>query len=135
MGIFNFFKSSSDKGQFVSEREFINNREKQLQMTPHTLKQLRDMDISEDMELKLEYFFYTNTREKAAKLAVEMESLNYSVQHGVAAGNSKQFVITGWTTGIKMTEAMLKQWTKEMCELGYKFDCDLDGWGTDPNQE
>ncbi|MBL7829785.1 MAG: hypothetical protein JNK41_02060 [Saprospiraceae bacterium] len=33
-----------------------------------------------------------------------------------------------------MAEEVVKQWTKKMCELGYKFDCEFDGWGTDPNQ-
>ncbi|MFC3562039.1 ribonuclease E inhibitor RraB [Pedobacter jamesrossensis] len=37
-------------------------------------------------------------------------------------------------TKMKMTDEVVKQWTKQMCELGYKFDCEFDGWGTEPDQ-
>jgi regulator of RNase E activity RraB len=34
-----------------------------------------------------------------------------------------------------MDDGTVQSWAKEMCELGYKFDCDFDGWGTTPNQD
>ena len=46
----------------------------------------------------------------------------------------KIFVITGWTSPIKMDENTVLNWTKDMCEVGYKYDCDFDGWGTNPDQ-
>jgi regulator of RNase E activity RraB len=58
-----------------------------------------------------------------------------SFRHGVSAGSEKLFMVTGWTTIMKMENEILKNWTKQMCELGYKFDCDFDGWGTTPDQE
>lgn len=135
MGIFNFLKQKSNDGKFIDENAYKSTLEKQLKMTPQTLDQLRKLNVSEERELKLEYFFYTNTLEKAGQLATEIEKLNYSVKHGISAGDKKLFIITGWTTKMKMADAVVKQWTKEMCELGYKFDCEFDGWGTDPDQE
>lgn len=134
MGLFDFLKPKSNNGQFVSESAFNINRDRQMQMTPQTLDQLRNLNVTADKELKLEYFFYTNTAEKAENLATEIEKLNYTVQHGVSAGDKKLFIVTGWTTKMKMADEVVKQWTKQMCELGYKFDCEFDGWGTDPNQ-
>lgn len=134
MGLFDFLKPKSNNGQFVSEIAFNNNRDKQMQMTPQTLDQLRKLDVTADKELKLEYFFYTNTAEKAEKLAAEIGKLDYTVQHGVSAGDKKLFIVTGWTNKMKMADDEVKQWTKQMCELGYKFDCEFDGWGTDPGQ-
>ena len=61
MGLFDFLKPKSNNRQFVSESAFINNRDKQMQMTPQTLGQLRKLNVTADKELKLEYFFYTNT--------------------------------------------------------------------------
>ena len=135
MGIFDFLKPGSNDGQFVSESSFKNNRAKQMQMTPQTLAQLREMKVTEDKELKLEYFFYTNTDIKAERLATEIGNLNYSVEHGVSAGDKKLFIVTGWSTKMRMTDDVVKQWTKKMCELGYKFDCEFDGWGTTPDQD
>ena len=135
MGLFDILKPKSNNGQFVSKTTFSNKRDKQMQMTPQILGQLRKLNVSDDRELKLEYFFYTNTAEKSEHLATEIGKLNYTVQHGVSAGDKKLFIVTGWTTKIKMSDEVLKQWTKQMCELGYKFDCEFDGWGTEPDQE
>lgn len=135
MGLFDFLKSKSINGHFVTETAFNNNSEKQMQMTPQTLEELRKLNVSVDKELKLEYFFYTNTADKAEQLAIEVAKLNYSVQHGISAGDKDLFIVTGWTIKMKMTDDVVKQWTKQMCELGYQFDCEFDGWGTEPDQE
>ena len=133
MGFFDLLKPKSNS--FVTEKAFNDNCKKQMQMSPMTLKQLRNLNVTEDKELKLEYFFYTNTNEKAEQLAKELEQLNYEVKYGVSAGDKKLFIITGRTTKIKMSEDLVTKWTKEMCERGYKFDCEFDGWGTEPNQD
>ena len=135
MGLFDFFKSKTNNSQFVNETEFISNRDMQLQMTPETLDQLRKLNVTPDNELKLEYFFYTNTAEKAEQLATEIAKLNYTVSHGESAGDKNLFLVTGWSTKMKMNDNVVKVWTKQMCELGYKFDCEFDGWGTGPDQE
>ena len=135
MGFFNFFKTKCNNGKFVSEKAFSENCENQILMTPQTLSQLRELNVTEDKELKLEFFFYTNTADKAEQLALEIQKLNYSVQHGISAGDKNLYIITGWTDKMKMSNEVVKQWAKQMCELGYKFDCEFDGWGTEPDQD
>ena len=61
--------------------------------------------------------------------------LNYSVDYKVSSSNPKLFIISGLTTKIKMSDENVKIWVKQMCELGYKFDCEFDGWGTDLEQD
>lgn len=135
MALFDFLKPKQNgNNQFVTEQAFKSNLTKQMQMTPQTMAQLRKIDVSADKELKLEYFFYTNTADKAKLFADEIGKLNYEVTYGQSAGDKKSFVITGWTTKMKMQDNVVANWTKEMCELGYKFDCDFDGWGTSPDQ-
>jgi regulator of RNase E activity RraB len=135
MGLFDFLKPKTNIRQFVSESRFNTNRDKQIQCSPQILEQLRELNVGVEKQLELEYFFYTNTIEKAKQLADEIQKLNYSVNHSVSAWNEKLFVVMGWTTKMRMSEESIKQWTIQMCELGYKFDCEFDGWGTDPNQE
>lgn len=135
MVLFDFFTSNPSNGQFVSESAYSKNKDKQMQMTIQTLDQLRKLNVSSEKELKLEYFFYTNMEDKAEQLANEIGKLSYQVKHGISAGDKKLFVITGWTTKMKMADQVVKQWTKEMCELGYKYDCEFDGWGTNPEEE
>jgi len=135
MELFDFFTTKQNgNGQFVSEQQFKSNTTRQMQMTPQTMKQLRKIGVTADKELKLEYFFYTNTDDKAKIFETELEKLNYSVSYGQSAGDKKLFIVTGWTTKMKMANEVVVNWTKQMCELGYKFDCDFDGWGTSPDQ-
>ena len=135
MGLFNIFSKKTDNGQFVSSDSLENKITKQLQMAPKIMEQLRKLNVTSDKELKLEYFFYTNTAGKAQVFATELKKLKYEVKYGVSAGDKKLFVVRGWTTKIKMADEVVIEWTKQMCEFGYKFDCDFDGWGTEPDQK
>jgi len=132
MGIFSFFSSAPKK--FVTQESFEKNLSSQLAMSPQTVAQLRNLNVTPEKELKLEFFFYTNTPEKAAALASDLTNKKYKVEHGPSASNKKIQVITGWTEKIGMSDANVAAWTKEMCELGFKHDCEFDGWGTNPQQ-
>src|SRR5207249_3200677 len=99
-----------------------------------TIELLREIDVPIEKERKVEFFFYTNTTDKAEELAKELEKLNYETSHGKSSGDGKSFIVTGITTKMKMDDEIIANWAKEMCELGYKFDCDFDGWGTSPDQ-
>jgi len=78
---------------------------------------------------RLEFFFYTDTVEKAVALAAELKNKDYEVDHGPSVSNAKVQLITGWTAEIAMSDTAVLDWTREMCTLGFKHDCDFDGWG------
>ena len=132
MGFFDLF--SSKPKRFVSERSFRENFAKQSKMTPMTLAQLRKLDVTAETELKLEYFFYTDSTDKAELLAGDLKAKGYSAEHGPSASDKKVQIITGWTSKMPMGEKIVAAWTQEMCELGFAHDCDFDGWGTTPKQ-
>jgi len=134
MGLFDIFKKNND-GQFVTEQQFRSSTDRHVALAPQTLKQLRELDVTDDKELKLEFFFYSNTIDKVKNLSEELKKMNYEVEFGQSQGDKKLFISTGWTAKMKMDNGTVKTWTKEMCALGYKFDCDFDGWGTTPDQE
>jgi regulator of RNase E activity RraB len=134
MGLFDVFKKNN-KGQFVTEGQFKSNSDKQVELAPQTLQQLRELGVTADKDLKLEFFFYSNTIDKVEKLSDELKKMNYEVQFGQSQGDNKLFISTGWTTKMKMDNGIVTSWTKEMCDLGYKFDCNFDGWGTTPEQD
>jgi regulator of RNase E activity RraB len=132
MGFFDLF--SSKPKRFVSEGSFRNKRAKQIKMTPMTLAQLRKVKVTKETELKLEYFFYTDSSEKAASLAADLKAKGYDVESRTSVSDKKEQLITGWTSKMLMSESVVLTWTKEMCELGFSHDCDFDGWGTTPKQ-
>ena len=131
MGLFDFFKANKE---FIPEDTFEKILSNQETITPKVVEQLRNIGITEDKSLKLEFFFYTNTNDKAKELALELEKLNYEVYYDTSAANKKVFVITGWTTQMLMDNDIIVKWAEKMCEIGYTYDCEFDGWGTTEDQ-
>lgn len=127
--MFNIFKGNK---QFVSDNEYRKNLAAQLNLSPQTVAQLREYGVTENTKLKLEYFFYTDKPEKAVSLAQSLENLGYSVEYGESVNDNKLQIITGWTAPITVETGIVLEWTEYMCKLGYEYDCDFDGWGTNP---
>lgn len=128
MGLSDLF--SRQPKRFVSQKAFENNLAKQMNLTPQTLQQLRTYNVTPEKQRKLEFFFYTDTAEKAAALTVALGNKSYEVEHGPSASNPKIQIIRGWTAEITMSDNAVLDWTKEMCTIGFAHDCDFDGWGT-----
>ena len=130
--MFEFLKGKPKK--FMNEQRHKKNLSSQLAMSPQTVEQLRGYDVTEEMFLKLEFFFYTNTQDKAAALNAKLTSMGYQADYGVAAGNKKLQIVTGWTSPIQMSTNTIVEWTKQMCIVGFEHDAEFDGWGTNPKQ-
>ncbi len=118
----------------MDELSHKQNLASQTQMTPQTMSQLREHGVTDSSELRLEFFFYTDEQSKADDLLTAVKSLEYSAEAGLSAGDDGLYLVTGWTTKIKMSTEEVLNWTKSMCKLGYEHDCEFDGWGTNPKQ-
>jgi len=127
-------KQGGRDGRFQTDEAYTQDRAKQLAMTPQTLAQLRKYDVTDQTQLKLEYFFYTNTKEKAAALAQKLADMGYTGSYDHSASDKKQYVVTGWTSRMMMDDQTVLDWTGRMCDAGHEHDCDFDGWGTNPKQ-
>ena len=121
-------------GPFQTAEVYTQNRARQLTMTPQTVAQLSQYGVTGESQLKLEYFFYTNTKEKAAALVQALAALGYTGSYDHSASDKKQFVVTGWTSRMKMDNQTVLDWTGRMCDAGHEHDCEFDGWGTNPKQ-
>ena len=132
MGIINFHTLKNKR--HVSEESFRTNAQRQAAAAPQVLGILKQHSLSDTNLRCLEFFFYTNTIEKAKSLAAELKKKEYTVAYREAGYPKNQFVITGWTRKISIEDNTLSDWVKDMCELGYKYDCEFDGWGTDVDQ-
>lgn len=133
MGLFNFFKGDN---RFVTEKQYNDNVSRQKKMNAQTIEQLNKYGVTDSSELKLEFFFYTNEQDKASNLAIELKKLNYEIEKAdTAAGDKKQWVVSGWSTKMKTDLTTVTKWTTEMCKLGFDHDCDFDGWGTLPDRD
>ena len=128
-----FFVISGCKNKrFISEEQHEKNLFMQLEMNEETLKQLSLYGIFEGTKLKLEYFFLTDTKEKAEDMNEELREMGYR-KNGLFIENGF-WVITGWTQKIRMNKETINSWSWEMCELGYENDCKFDSWASFPGQ-
>jgi hypothetical protein len=133
--LFGCSKGDGDKPErYVSESVFRENLAKQTTMSPQTVAQLRKHGVTDQANLKLEFFFYTDKEAKGQALAKALGELRYQVECSPAAGDTRLVLVTGWTTPINMSEGSVVAWTEKMCRLGYEHDCEFDGWGTNPSQ-
>lgn len=127
MEILSFLNVKKQK-RYVSENDFAANQIRHVKQATESLVSLRDVAVEEEDEFKIDYFFYTDTLEKAQKLEEEIQSMNFIVNYGPASQNKNLFAISGRTLEIKMMHESLSKWVSEMCELGYKHDCNFESW-------
>lgn len=129
--MFNIFKKNKE---FLSEERHLSNLQNQLDMTPQTLQALLEAGVKEGARLKVEYFFFTNSMDKAEKLGHILAPDSDEVRVGESESDKNIFVTTGWTNPIEITHGSLIRWVGEMCVLGHRNDCEFDGWGTSLDQ-
>lgn len=115
-----------DKAKFVSEKDFKENISSQDHKTSHVMNLMWEFNLTNDRKSKIEFFFYGDTKEKAEQLATELEKLNYEV---FIYKQGKRFSISGLTLKMNIEDEMINYWSKHMCQIGYEFDCEFDGWG------
>ena len=132
MGLADLF--SRKPGRYVTEDKVRASLPGQLQGNRQILDQLAGLGVTPEHQLRLEYFFYTNTAAKAESLAGAVAGLGYEVTHGKSAGDPRSWVVTGWTTPILMSEPVVGDWNRQMAQLGLDHDAEFDGWGTTPDQ-
>ena len=116
--------------RFVTSEHLRKNLDRQKPANAEILAKLAELGVSSQDELPLEYFFYTDSAHKGRALATDLRRLGYRAKSEPSPSNGRQTVVTGWTTPVLMSEPVVNGWTRHMCQLGYHFDCDFNGWGT-----
>lgn len=121
--------------RYITEADFNRNLQMRMQILPYLLAMIRRFKVTEDKMISLDFFFYTNTADKAQQLVTALKALSYYVKPYTFDEEEKTYEVTGWTNKMELTDDVIQAWVQQMSELGYKYDCEFDGWGTYPNQE
>ena len=127
MGLFSFIKSNR---RFVSEKQLQENIRSQNAMNEETLFEFNEYGIDKNTERKLEFFFVSNDKLKLEQLKAALVLLNYKeliLEKDMQS--KKNWVLFGETNHIKMELYTINNWTKSLCEVGFEYDCNFDGWG------
>lgn len=133
-GFLNRIFGRKEIGIYRSKAEQRDIRTDQIVGMPETIAALRQYGLTPDSHRRIEYFFYTNSIEKARSLSTELKALDYSSNCGDSP-TKNEYSIIGWTTPIRIDERTMFEWISQMCDLGAKHDCEFDGWGMDPSEE
>ena len=120
--------------RYISEEQHKENLAAQLETSPETMEQLRGMGIAEDRSVKLEYFFYTNSVDKAEKLSADLGGMGYNADVQNCDSPKKIRIVAGASAPVQMARDKILEWTETMCNTGFKHDCEFDGWGLNPEQ-
>jgi len=91
-------KSTNEEAPFVRRRTYIKNEKMQIDLAPIALNLLRNTGISEEKELKIEFYFYSRSQIKADALAEALTKLKYDVYTCKSAGRQNLILVTGCTT-------------------------------------
>jgi hypothetical protein len=127
MSVFNSFRNHLYR--FFSKKELKNAMVVQPKLNRSLFKLFKQYG-GKKKESSVEFFFYTDTEDKAANLVIELSKLGYEI-YGIYPPEEKipDWSITGATTSLCMHEQELTTWCEKMNQLGFETDCRFDGWG------
>lgn len=100
----------------------------ELEVNEDVLDRIYSDGVSETDMLPIEFFFLTDTEEKALKLK-ECFLQNYPDYSDLEISDYEgDTQLRGLSMPIEMSLNTVNIWNIEMWDLGYQFDCRLDGW-------
>jgi hypothetical protein len=106
---------------------------KQLAMNQGTWTALQSHGMTEDSELRLDFFFQAPGEKQAAALAALIDrETDYEVQVQSSGGGvlkRKKWAVSGTTQSTQISPSILDQWVTWMVTAGFQEGCEFDGWG------
>jgi len=99
-----------------------------LDVNADVLERIYNSNVTWETRLPVEFFFVSDDEEKLKRLALhlltnfpEYTGLNVQPYNG-------NFELVGNTHPIQMELTAINDWNQIMWDIGYQFDCKLDGW-------
>jgi hypothetical protein len=102
---------------------------RQLNMNAETWEALKRHGVTEETELRLDFFYFAPDRGVADELARFLaDETDYDIE--VAEGEGGDWTVQGSTQSTAVSRDILDQWVKWMVFAGYEHGrCEFDGWG------
>lgn len=99
-----------------------------LHVNKDVLRRIYRDNISPDDKLPVEFFFVSNEIDNVLDLQSHLKEHFKDYTSLKVQPYEDNFEISGTTSPIKMDLESINQWNQMMWDLGYEFDCKLDGW-------
>lgn len=113
--------------RFLRRKDFYKKHLPQQKATQKALAIIDQISTESEVSREVDFFFYTNSLEKAKKLSTLLQDLGYEVYEPQNSG--EKISVSGSTCPIPIDEKPFLEWVEKMNDLGYTCDCDFDGWG------
>jgi len=99
-----------------------------LEVNADVLKRIYGDGIDSEARMPIEFFFTSDLEAKLKKLGLALlaEFPDYNELRLKPYQNI--FELIGTSNPIQMDLATINDWNQKMWNLGYRFDCKLDGW-------
>lgn len=99
-----------------------------LDVNVDVLERIHKSNLTPETSLSIEFFYVSDQEEKLKRLGLHLITKfpNY-IDFKVQPYNGN-FELLGNTHPIKMELAAINEWNQQMWDIGYEFDCKLDGW-------
>lgn len=99
-----------------------------LDVNDDVLERIYNDGVNPIDELPIEFVFITDTEEKANKLKQSL-SLQYITYNDLEVQETEDYwEVHGITNAIQMNIDKINEWNEAMWDIGYRYDCQLDGW-------
>jgi hypothetical protein len=99
-----------------------------LDINEDVLKRIYSDNIQPTDKLPVEFFYLTDTEVKAFFLKSHLLN-NFTTYTDIKVQEYEgNYEVSGITEPIEMSISTINHWNQQMWDLGYAFDCKLDGW-------
>jgi hypothetical protein len=107
----------------------------QLAMNRQSWLALQEHGMTEESELRLDFFYVSPSEQQANALrAFIQDETDYDVRVGSNGGGllkKKNWLVTGSTQPTQASQDILDQWVRWMVAAGFEHGCEFDGWGAE----
>lgn len=116
----------SSTNQFFSKD--IYESEIGLDVNEDVLERIYSDGVKPTDKFGIEFFFITDSQQKALNLSQRLIS-DFSSYSDINVEETEDYwEVTGITSLIEMSIAEINNWNQLMWDIGYEYDCKLDGW-------
>ena len=99
-----------------------------LDVNADVLERIYRSNVTPDTSLPIEFFYVSDKEDKLKLLGLHLLTNFPRYTDLKIQPYNDNFELSGNTHPIKMDLSAINEWNQQMWDIGYEFDCKLDGW-------
>ena len=99
-----------------------------LSVNADVLERVYNSNVTPETSLPIEFFYVSDKEEKLKSLGLHLMSAFPGYTDFKVQRYNDNYELAGITNPIKLNLTTVNEWNQRMWDIGYQFDCKLDGW-------